>query len=525
MRSRDCSPTIGEQTLRASRSNGVLVPKPTKYLADRQVMLGLAAMTAIALLAALWATRGANPLRGDSYEYLYFDASRSVGYPAFLALIRVLTGQVALAVPVQTFLLAGSLLILGWRFHKLCGRAAWSFAFLAIVLSLAAMWYDSAFLMTEALSTALVAIWCALLLGMIRTPPSLRGTALLVGVSGLATMVRPSLITLFFGTAIFLWVAPPPRARGRALMMAGAGLILAWGATPVAQLLIHGSARTTSPIARGVLQHTLYCSTGTVPSDADSLFVEQSAAPVRRYLETVPPDLQIQLRRSYSTLLRFALIIPVLGRRHHLNTRSEVDPYLSRIASERVEGNPSCYVRSVVGEYVRMATFGSDPTKEDAHRFNEFMDAHPPIVVTQYPRLPGDERLVRQAANDVHNQFSKQPEPQNLRIVAKTPLLAILPLRLLFGAAAHIGLAALLVLPVRTWLAPGLQQIMPATAAMAIAFHGTLAITAIIEIGFFRYLVPISPIVCTMCAVALVGASGSLAVRSTTDFDRRRLPR
>jgi len=146
-------------------------------------------------------------------------------------------------------------------------------------------------------------------------------------------------------------------------------------------------------------------------------------------------------------------------------------------------------------------------------------------VVTQYPRLPGDERLVRQAANDVHNQFSKQPEPQNLRIVAKTPLLAILPLRLLFGAAAHIGLAALLVLPVRTWLAPGLQQIMPATAAMAIAFHGTLAITAIIEIGFFRYLVPISPIVCTMCAVALVGASGSLAVRSTTDFDRRRLPR
>jgi len=47
---------------------------------------------------------------------------------------------------------------------------------------------------------------------------------------------------------------------------------------------------------------------------------------------------------------------------------------------------------------------------------------------------------------------------------------------------------------------------MPATAAMGIAFHGTLAITAIIEIGFFRYLVPIWPIVCTMFAVALVGA-------------------
>jgi len=484
----------------------VPVPKPTKYLTDRQVMLGLAAMTAIALMAALWTTRGTNPLRGDSYEYLYFDASRSVGYPAFLAIIRRLTGQVALAVPAQTFLLAGSLLILGLRFHKLCGRPSISFAFLAIVLSLVVMWYDSAFLMTEALSTALVAIWCALLLDMIKTPPSLRGAALLVATSALATMVRPSLITLFLGTAIFLWVAPPPRARGRALIMAGVGLILAWGVTPVAQLLVHGSARTTSPIARGVLQHTLFCSPGTIPSDADALFVERSAAPVRHYLETVPPDLQIQLQRSYSTLLRFALIIPVLGRRHHLNRRSEVDPYLSRIASERVKANPSCYVRSVVGEYVRMATFGSDPTKEDARRFNAFMDAHPPVEVAQFPRLPGDEHRIRQSASDVHNRFSRQPEPQNLKVVAKTPFLAILPVRLIFGGAALIGLAALLALPIRKRLAPELQQIMPATAAMGIAFHGTLAITAIIEIGFFRYLVPIWPIVCTMFAVALVGA-------------------
>ena len=485
--------------------DGVDVSKPLNRPNDRYVLLGLAALTAVALLATLWTTRAMNPLRGDSYEYLYFDASRSVGYPAFLALVRLITGQVALAVPAQTMLLAGSLLILGWSIHKFGGRPSFSFAFQAIVLSLAATWHDAAFLMTEAISTALVAIWCALLLGMIKKAPSLHGAALLVAVSGLATMVRPSLVALFFGTALFILVAQPPRERRRALIIAGAGLILAWGATPVAQLLVHGSARTTSPFARGVLQHTLFCSPNVVPRDADSQFVEQSAAPVRRYLETTPPDMQIQLRRAYSTPLRFGLIIPVLGRRHHLNVRSEVDPYLSRIASERVKANPSCYARRVLGEYIRMTTFGSDPTKEDARRFNTFMEDHPPVVVTQYPRLPGDEFLVRRAASEVHNQASVQPSPQDLKVIGKIPFLAILPIRLIFGAAALVGLLSLLALPARKRLAPQLQQVVPATAAMGTAFHATLAITAIVEIGFFRYLVPVWPIVCTLVAVAVVG--------------------
>jgi len=493
--------------------DGVNLSKPPSRLNNRHVLLGLAAITAVALFAALWTARAINPLRGDSYEYLYFDASRSVGYPAFLALVRLITGQVALAVPAQTILLAGSLLTLAWSFHKFCERPSFSFAFQAIVLCLAVMWHDAAFLMTEAIATALVALWCAQFLRMMKVRPSLRGAAVLVAASGLATMFRPSLIALFFGTAVFIFVAQRGRERRWALFMAAAGLILAWGATPVAQLLVHGSAKTTSPFARGVLQHTLFCSLDAVPRDADSLFVEQSAAPVRRYLETTPPDLQIRLRRPYSELLRFGLIIPVLGRRHHLSARSEVDPYLSRIASERVKANPSCYARRVAGEYLRMATFSSDPTREDARRFNAFMEAHPPVVVTQYPRLPGDELLVRQTASEVHNRASVQPEPQNLKVIAKIPFLAILPIRLIFAGAALVGLLSLLALPSRKRLAPNLQQIVPATAAMGIAFHATLAITAIVEIGFFRYLVPVWPIVCTLFALAIFGAVEAVSRR------------
>jgi hypothetical protein len=479
--------------------------KRLKRLSSREVLLVLAAMTAVALLLALWASRGINPLRGDSAEYLYFDPSRTVGYPAFLGLVRLTTGQVALAVPAQMILLAGSLLILGLSFHKFCGRPALSFAFQAIVLGQAAMWFASAFLMTEALSTALVALWCAQLLRAMKAP-SLRGAALLVAISALATIVRPSFVALFFGTAVFILVAHPRRERGRALVMAGAGLILAWAATPIAQFMVHGSTQTTSPLARGILQHTLYCDPHAMPPDADSAFVERSTVGVREYIDAAPSDVQEQLRRAYSTPLRFGLIIPVLGRRHQLSRRSQVDPHLSRIAGERVRADPLCYARSVLAEYFRMAIFDTDPTTEDGRLTRAFMRAHPPVEVPQYPVLPGDEQIARRAANEVHNQVSGlNPERQRLDVVAKIPFLALLPIRLLYGGAALVGMLSLIALPIRQRLAPEFRPMMAAAAAMGMAFHGTLAITAIVEIGFFRYLVPLWPIVCTVIGVAALG--------------------
>lgn len=475
----------------------------SKRLSNREVMAALAAMTLLALILALWSTWAINPLRGDSAEYLYFDPSRPVGYPAFLWIVRLVTGKVVLAVPAQMTLLAGSLLFLGWSFHKSVGRPAISLAFQAIVLSQAAMWYAAAFLMTEALSTALVAIWCAQLLRIIKAP-SPRGTAWLVAIAALATMVRPSLIALFFATAVFIFVVLTERERGRALIVAAAGLIMAWAATPVAQFIVHGSAKTTSPFARGVLQHTLYCDPQTPPRDTDSLFVEQNAARVRQYIESAPAGMQEQFRREFSTPLRFGLIIPVLGGRHYAHVRSEVDPYLSRIAGERVKANPYCYMRSVTAEYGRMATFTADPTLEDGRKIREFMAEHPPVELPQYPVLPGDERLTLKAAADVQNQPSGlNPERQHLKVSARIPFLALLPLRALFGFAALLGMLSLLALPIRQRLAPEAQRMVVATAAMGVAFHGVLAITAIVEIGAFRYLVPLWPIVCAVDAAVL----------------------
>lgn len=472
---------------------------------NRRVLLGLTMLTAVALAVALWTTRAINPIRGDTYEYLFFDPSRTVGYPAFLWIVRLITGHVALAVQAQMVLLAGALLFLGWSFHSFVRRPAFSYAFQAILVGQVAIWKASAYLMTEAVSTALVAIWCAQLLRLIRRF-SLGGAALLFLISGLATIVRPSLIALFVGSALFLAVAGPARERGRLLLVAGLGAILAWSTTPLAQFLVHGSTATTSPLARGVLQHTLYCDQPVVARDADSAFVEQNAAKVRRYIDMAPPDVQEQLRRGYSTPLRFGLIIPVLGRRHGLETRSQVDPYLGRIANARVAANPLCYAGSVIAAYYRMATFDTNRTKQDARRIHRFTETHPLVEVPQYPVLPRDDQLLRQTAIEVHNEVSGlNPERMRLDFDGKISDLTVLPVRLFYGLAAIIGALALIGLGIGRRFRPKHRKLLAGAAAIGISFHATLGITAIVEFGLSRYVLPLWPMVCTAVAIAVLG--------------------
>jgi hypothetical protein len=165
-----------------------------------------------------------------------------------------------------------------------------------------------------------------------------------------------------------------------------------------------------------------------------------------------------------------------------------------------VDANPLCYASNVLNEYARMAIFDTDPTSEDGRRVAAFVRDHPPVEVPQLPILRGDDRMARQAAAEVGNAPAGiNPARYHLNVVAKVPMIALLPFRMAFGIAALIGLLAALALPLRR-----LREIVP-IAAMGIAFHGALIITAIVEIGFFRYLVPLWPIVCTTLALALVG--------------------
>ena len=464
---------------------------------DRDLIpLLLFALTACALVAALWFTRTVDPLRGDSAEYLYVDPSRTVGYPAFLAVVRLTTGNVALAIQAQMLLLAAAMFWLGVSFYRFTGRRALSIVFHTFLIAMPTVWAASSRLMTEALSTCLVALWCAIALRMIIEPSSRRATMLMV-ISALATTVRPSLVALFLATGAIILVVPYQSWRNRALLTGAAGLTIAWTATPLAQFVVHGSAHTTSPLARGVLQHTFYCRQEAVPQDWGSQFVEENAAAVRGYIGTVPSSLHEEFRKAYSSPLRFGLIIPVLGRRHNLQVRSQVDQYLAPIAWQRVTANPSCYATSVAREYIRLATFETDPTAEQALGVRTFMKVHPPFQLPQFPVLAGDARMTLRAAAEVHNQPSGLNSNRiHFHFDQKIPALAVLPVRLLSGAAALAGIFSFLVLVARGRRKPVKDSFLLATAAIGVALHGVIAITAIVEFSEERYLAPIWPMVC-----------------------------
>ena len=68
----------------------------------------LVGICATVFFVAHWMTADVLPLRPDTAGYLYFDPSRSIGYPLFLWVVN-LFGSPVLAVTVQKLLLTISL--------------------------------------------------------------------------------------------------------------------------------------------------------------------------------------------------------------------------------------------------------------------------------------------------------------------------------------------------------------------------------------------------------------------------------
>jgi hypothetical protein len=348
-----------------------------------------------------------------------------------------------------------------------------------------------------------VAIWCAQLLRMIRTP-SLLGIGLLVAISFLGTIVRPPLEALFVATAVFALAAGPKIKRGRALAMIGAGMIAASVATPAALYLIDGTNTTSSPFARGVLQHTLFCSPGRTNPDPDASFVEQNAGPVRRYVATAPPDIVPVLKRIYSGQLRFGLIIPALGERHNQQTEWQTDPIIARVAAERVEANPLCYAQSVIAADYRMATYGTSVLPGAAARIRDFIVTHPPARVLTAPLLPDDRRQSLKAAKEFGEPPPfPVPPARPFQLADKSPLILVAAARLLYAGTALVGLLSLLALMVRARIAPELRNTIAGAGAAGAAFHGMIAITAVVELGLTRYTVPVWPIACVLLGITI----------------------
>jgi hypothetical protein len=369
---------------------------------------------------------------------------------------------------------------------------------LALVVS-PEMWKFSAALITEAPATAAVALWCALLMRMI-LKPSARGVGALAVISSLAVLVKPSLVAMFLGTAIVALLLHTAKERNWSLAMTAIAFVATLAITPISNLLLHGSAASGSPIARGVLQHTLFCPPARVPANADSAFVEQYSKIVRDYVSGAPSDVQPAIKRLYTGKLRFGLIIPTIGRRHGLQAGWETDELIWRIAKERVSANPGCYAKSVINSYLSLATYKSYSSSR-AKQISTWLVAHPPVELPVERLLPRDEQMAEWAARDLGTHEPSLPGRQDLEAPTGRPLILVWAARALYGAAAVIGLAAMAFLFAGATPGSRDRKLVVSLAALGIIFHGVLGLTALVELHLTRYTVPIWPVVCTMLGI------------------------
>ena len=457
----------------------------------------LLALCAVAFVGAAWATADIPPLRPDTASYLYFDPSRAIGYPIFLWVFRESVG-LRLAVPIQMLILTISLFLLGWAFYNWTRRPILSALFQMALIASPEMWRFAATLITEAPGTAAVALWCAQLLRTFRSP-SLRGVGLLTVISGVAMIVKPALLPLFLGTSIAAF-AVGSRGRWAALGTTFAGLLASLAVTPIGNYLVHGSPAAGSPVARGVLQHTLFCAPSHPPVDRDAAFVEQSAKGIRAYVNKAPAYVQPMLKRLYTGELRFGLIIPTLGRRHGLEAGWQTDPLIWRITKERLAANPRCYAASVLSSYFSMATYKTY-SRAETKRAENFLLTRPLIEVPRAPLLPSEEQLAAQAAQEIGAAEPSLPGRQDFDLPTGRPLILVWIARLIYGSAAGLGLLAIFLLPAASKMSPELRKITACAAALGAVFHGVMGLTAAVELPLARYTVSVWPVVCTLLGI------------------------
>ncbi len=456
---------------------------------------------------ALELHRGSNLFHPDSPSYFVFDPSRTVGYPAFLWAVQFVTGSLSWAAPVQTVLVAFALFALGLAIYRATRRIAFAVAAQIALVSSVGIWSFSGVLMTEAVATSAVAFWCAILILNV-FKPTLKAIALLIIFAGLATSIRPALVTLFAGTALFSLFVSGNRNKFAALVMTIAGFAIAWEATPASQWLVHGSVDTASPFARGILQHSLFCAPGADPKTAEGRFVESFAKPVRRYVDQAPSGAISKVRVEYSTRLRFGLIIPTLAKVHRFRWGWQVDPLLLRIADERIQSNPSCFVGSIANSYWKLATFGTGETPRDIAEIRAFFATHPQVQIQNLPTPPGEQAEVAELSRALHQPLPKRVPPGHMAdLPERNGFAMILLMQVIYGFASFVGLAALVALPFAKRLPRKTVPLVAAIAALGAAYHGAMVITAVVEFGLSRYLVPLWPLAISIWAISLFGVA------------------
>ncbi len=243
-------------------------------------------------------------LHGDSPSYFPSSSAiryRTLGYPAFLQAVLIVT-QTLEAVPrIQVLLLAASVVFMGWAVGRaLGGRPAWTVALVVIVLGLSTVPRFHAYVLSEGLFVPLSCVVAGLLVLFLAKPTPWLATGL-ASALGIAVTVRPS--GLFFAVAgpFVLWLVWD-RCKGtrwRITVAAALPMIVIVAAEQVGRGFVENASRGTPAgamhrriFSKAVMIKSEPVLPGRVQRDAPlAAFVAEaraSAAPLRDLVQRSP---------------------------------------------------------------------------------------------------------------------------------------------------------------------------------------------------------------------------------------------
>ncbi|HUO22793.1 MAG TPA: hypothetical protein VMU59_09795 [Caulobacteraceae bacterium] len=461
------------------------------------VLGGLPILAAAAFVLLTHARLAYTP---DSPSYLFFDPTRPVVYPAFLALIHALSPRYGLLAWAQTLIMGGSISALILALRRASGAFWLCLAVELLAVANPSWWNNGSAVMSEALSSALTNLFVAVALWRVAgcrrwTAPSF---ALVIA---LAVGVRP--VNIVFGPAAMLMelllIGPLSiPAAGRlatrwALIIAG--VLAGYFVTPLTQRAIHGEVVAANPLARGLLQKTMFDDDGPPPATIDKAdfdLIQTTVQPARLYLAQAPAPIRPVVERGFSDFLRFEDIIPQLARRHGFEQGWRVDGVLYKYAVAQIEHQPWRYVDRVLIEDWRLLSYQQFLDRQTQAGVDRYLKTHPLPQYSPVTQLANTTDLEQRA----HAEFGMpiRVGGANGHIHALSPRSGLI---LTAQRALYLGAAALGLLGLIGALFPGtpasVRSLLVALATLGLLVHAEALLTTLSEYGLVRYIVPLWP--------------------------------
>jgi hypothetical protein len=470
---------------------------------------------------------------GDSPGYVYFAPGRPVGYPAFLALASWIAPHLA-AVPVlQAAAFGASLGILGLAVNALVGRLALTLVFELLCLLGPAVLKSLPDVMSDALTMACFNLFAATVIfhftGRLR-----RAWVCCAVICFAGLLLRPANLALAAAAIIALVLAEERRLLSRRAIGGAAAVlisvVLAQVVITVAARMVNGPAPASSPLARGLLQKTLFQDwpdRRVRGVDArDSAFISRSAAQVDHYLTLAPADVRDVMEQPYSDYLRFQVIIPQIAGFHGFPHSDQTDPIVSAYAVQRIAERPAAFIGGVWHSYWQLLTYGRTYTDRTRAGVEAFMLEHPLVILPPVAPLGEGIALESRLSRDLgRSQAGPQPQDDAARLRASIrasgsghgwPLVVMIR-SFAFLTAFGSGAALLYVL----FGAPGATSApLRVVAVLGATAHGLAALTAVSEFALARYMAPVWPSLCVVAVVAVSAVWPRSRRLTTTPKDR-----